>query len=117
MCNAHDAVRDCECETEIAECGWHRQRRHEQRGHRREQHDAHCTVVGIDDARQPRVPDPRPPQEAEDDESVRDAAPGCVVRHERAALRDRQDEDEIEEQLEWAHGVAVSARDTDSRCT
>jgi hypothetical protein len=56
--DAHCAVRHREGQPEVAERVGDAQRRDEQRGHGPEQHDAYAALVGIDDARQPRVPDP-----------------------------------------------------------
>jgi hypothetical protein len=76
------------------------QRGHEQPGHRREYRDADDALLGIDRARQPRVADPRPPQGAEHEQALGQARPRRLVGHERGALREREDEDEVEEELE-----------------
>ena len=57
-------------------------------------------LLGVDDARQPRVADPRPPQHAEHEQPLREPLPGRLVGHQRRALGQREHEDEVEEQLE-----------------
>jgi hypothetical protein len=72
----------------------------EQAGHRREDDEPHGPLLRIHDAREPRVADPAPPQNAEDEHPLGDARPRRLGRHERRALRQRKDEDEVEEELE-----------------
>ena len=43
---------------------------------------------------------PRPPDRGEDEQSATDPPPGEVVRHELGHLRDGEDHDEIEEELQ-----------------
>ena len=51
----------------------HGERRHEQPGHRAEHHEPDDPLLGIDDARQPRVADPGPPEHGEHEQPTRDA--------------------------------------------
>ena len=76
----HAAVGDGQGQAEVTERVGHAQRRDEQRGHRGEHHQTHPALVGVDHAGQPRVADPRPPQQAEHDEAPTDASPRRVVR-------------------------------------
>ena len=72
----------------------------EERGHRGEHHEPHAALLGVDDARQPRVADPRPPHHAEHEQALGEALPRRVGGHQRRALGEREHEDEVEEQLE-----------------
>ena len=60
---AHHCVGDGELHRPIAERFGHAQRGDQQRRHRHEHHQPHDALLGIDDARQPRVCRPRPPQQ------------------------------------------------------
>ena len=77
-------------------------------GHRAEDRQPHDALLGVDDAGQPRVADPRPPQHAEDQQPAGHALPGRVVGHQRRALRQREHEDEVEEQLERGDRLLVA---------
>jgi hypothetical protein len=105
---ADDRVGDRELECQAAERARHRQRDEQHAGHRAEDHDPDRVLLGIDDARDPRVTDPRPPKEREHEEALEQAAPVRVVRHELRALRQRQDEDEVEEELERRDLLALT---------
>ena len=116
MCGgAYRAVGHGQREAQIAECLWDAQRGHEQRRHRGEQDEADAALLGVDHAGQPRVPDPRPPQQAQHDETLADATPCRIVRHQRRALRDGEDEDEVEEQLERTDPLALAQDHPDAR--
>ena len=60
----HHAVGDGERERAVAERLRDAERDDEQAGHRAEHHDPDRALLGIDDARQPRVAHPRPPEHA-----------------------------------------------------
>jgi hypothetical protein len=97
---ADDRVGAGEQERLVAERAGHAQRHDEERGHGGEHHQPHGALLRVDHARQPGVADPRPPHHAEHQQALGEALPGRLVGHQRGALRQRQDEDEVEEQLE-----------------
>ena len=70
----------------------------------------HRALLGIDDAGQPGVADPRPPEDAEHQQPLRQPLPGRVVDHQRRALGDREHEDEVEEKLQRRHPLAFAQR-------
>ena len=97
---AHDGVGSREHEGGVAECLGHAQRHHEQARHGAEDRVANGALLGVDDAREPGVADPRPPQHGEHEDAACEALPGRGLRHERRALRQGEHEDEVEEELE-----------------
>ena len=105
-----DRVGDREDERRVVEGAGHADRRDQEPRHRGEDDEAHRALLGVDDAGEPRVADPRPPQDREHEEALRDALPGRLVSHQLRALRDREDEDEVEEELERRHRLALPER-------
>ena len=61
----------------------------------------------VDDARQPGVRGPRPPQQRQHDHRLRDPLPGRALDHQRRALRQRKHEHEVEEELQRRHPLAL----------
>ena len=100
---ADDEVGRREQQRVIAECVRDRERDHEHRSHRDEHHQAHVVPLGVERVREPRVRHPRPPHDGEDQEPARERLPGRVLGDVGGDLRDRKDEDEVEEQLQRAH--------------
>ena len=102
LAGPHDAVRDRERERTVTERLGDAERGDEQAGAMAANiDDPHAALFGIDHAREPGVAHPRPPQHAEHEHRPAHALPtSAVVGHERGALREREDEDEVEEQLE-----------------
>ncbi len=98
--DTHDRVRAREDERVVAEHVRDGERRHEHRDHGAEHHDPDLALLGIDGVRQPGVGGPRPPEDAEHDEALREPGPGRVAADQRGDLREREDEDEVEEELE-----------------
>jgi len=82
----------------------------QQRRHRDEDREPDGVLLGVDDAREPGVADPRPPQDAEHEQALRQARPGRLVGHERRALREREHEDEVEEELQRRDGLLLAHR-------
>ena len=105
---AHDPIGAREEQSLRVECLRHAQRRHEERRHRREHHQAHGALLRIHDAGQPRIAGPGPPQHAEDQQSLRQALPRRIAHHQRRALRQRQHEHQVEEQLEGGHVLLLA---------
>ena len=106
---AEDADREGEGEAEVAEGLLDAERDDQHRRHRREDDQADRALLGVDDAGQPGVADPGPPEHAEDQQALRQSRPGLVVGHQRRALGDREDEDEVEEELQRRHPLALAA--------
>ncbi len=110
LSGADDHVAAGEDEPEVVERLGDAERDHEQRRHRREHRQPDRPLLGVDDAGQPGVGGPGPPEDAEDEQPLRDPLPGRLVRHQRRALGQREHEDEIEEELERRHIGAVAKR-------
>ncbi len=98
--DVHDEEGDPEDDTVLAERFGDGQRGDEHRRHRNQHRPPDRALIGIDSVRQPRVSRPRPPERAEDQEAVREPAPRRIVRQHRRDLRESEDEDEVEEELE-----------------
>jgi hypothetical protein len=84
--------------------------------HRREHREPRQVLVGVDLVREPGVGAPRPPQGGEHQHAAAEPLPRGVVRHQGRDLREREDEHEVEEELErddaflaaGGHGASVS---------
>ena len=100
MHDVHDQKSDAENHTVPAEHLGDGQRRDEHRRHRSEHRTPYCSLIWIGGVRQPGVGRPRPPERPEDQETVTEAAPGRILRQHRRHLREPEDEDEVEEELE-----------------
>ena len=64
----------------------HAQRHDQQRRHRREHHEPDRALLGVDDAREPGVAGPRPPQQREHEHALAPAAPSVGVRRAISAV-------------------------------
>jgi hypothetical protein len=104
----HDRIGAGEDQAGVAERLGHAQPDDEQRRHRDEDHDPDGVLLGVHDARQPRVADPRPPQHTEHEQPLRQPLPRRLVGHQRRALRQREHEHEVEEQLQRADRVPLA---------
>ena len=100
MHDVHDQEGHPEHDTVTAERVGDGQRGDEHRRHRNQHRPPHRAHAGIDGVGQPGVGRPRPPERGEDQETVPEASPRRIVRQDRRDLREREDEDEVEEQLE-----------------
>ena len=100
---AHHAIGQGELQRQLVEGLGDADPDDQERGHGGEDHDAHRALLGIDHAGQPRVARPRPPEHPEHQHTLAQPRPGRVIGHQRGALREREDEDEVEEELEWHH--------------
>ena len=87
----------------------HADRGDQHRGHRGEEDEADRPGLGVDHAGQPGVAGPGPPEHAEHQQALRQPRPGRVVGHQRRALGDREDEDEVEEELQRRDPLALAA--------
>ena len=96
-----DAVGDGEGEGPVVEGLRHAQAHDQQPGHRPEDHQPDGALLRVDHARQPRVADPGPPQHGQHEQPTAQAVPVGVGDHQRRALGEAEDEDEVEEELEW----------------
>ena len=75
-------------------------RRNQRRAHRREHDQADGALVGVDRVRQPRVRGPGPPEHPEQEQPLDEPRPRRVVGDEAGHLGEREDEDQVEEELE-----------------
>jgi hypothetical protein len=83
----------------------------EEQGRHRDHHRAaEHALVGVRLVAEPGVAAPGPPQEEQQHEPAQCAPPAEVVGHERGHLGDREDEDQVEEQLQRGDPVAGVAR-------
>ena len=96
----HDEVRDPEEDAVRTERFRDGERDDEHGRHRREHARAHRSLLGLERVGQPRVGCPRPPERGQYDQPLPEPVPRGVVRHEQGDLRDGEDEDEVEEELE-----------------
>ncbi len=112
---AHDRVGAREQQRLVAERARDADRGDQERGHRDEDHEPHGSLLGVDDARQPGVADPRPPQHPERQKALEHAAPGRRVHDQRRALRQREHEHEVEEQLQRRYPLVVAQHRADAR--
>ena len=78
----------------------HAERQHEHRAHRAEHGHAADALVRAQDVAHPREPHPAPPEQAEHQHPAHDPLPREVVGHQGGHLGEREDEDQIEEQLD-----------------
>ena len=75
VARAHHAVGDGEAEGAVTERLRNTERDDEQTGHRDEHHEANPAFLGLDQAREPRVADPRPPDHRQREQSAPDSRP------------------------------------------
>ena len=75
LAEADDRVRGGEGERRAVERARDGERRDEQGGHGDEDRDPDRALLRVDDTRQPRVADPRPPEHAEHEEARGDPVP------------------------------------------
>ena len=64
--------------------------------------------LGVDRVRQPGVGGPRPPEHPEHEQALDEAGPGRVLDDEPGHLREREDEDQVEEELERRHPLLAA---------
>ena len=105
---AHHPVRDREQERAVPERLRNAQRGDEERGCCQEHRDSNRALFGLDDARQPRVAHPGPPEHGERQHPAPDSLPRRLGRHERGALSEREHEHEVEEELERFDDLALT---------
>ena len=103
-------VRAREQQRPVAERLGDRDRHHEAREHQPDQQEPHDDRVGVELVGDPRRVVPRPPDREQRDERLPDALPGEVLEQEMRDLRDREDEDQVVEQLERRRPLLLSRR-------
>ena len=101
-CSTDDEVRDGEPRGFVLVRVGHGQRHEQGAGHRNEHDQARDDALDVDCVREPRVGRPRPPDHRKDERGSRETGDGGVFEDECRDLREREDEDEVEEQLEVA---------------
>ncbi len=78
--------------------------------HRGEHAEAIQVLIGIDAVGEPSVGAPGPPDGGEDEQPFAEPRPPRVVRHLERHLGEREDEDQVEEELERRHPLLSRAR-------
>ena len=95
-------------------------RRHDERDPGRDQREhAHEVVIGVGRVQCPRELGPCPPDQPEQQHRAGDTAPREVRRSERGDLRDREDEHQVEEELDEGDGLVIGhgTGDESGACT
>ena len=100
MENADDEIRDGEDQGLFPERHRRRQGHDQHRGRRGEHGQAYGALFGVEGVGQPGIGRPGPPQRGQQQPAPQEAFPGLVRGKESGHLGDREDEDEVEEQLE-----------------
>ena len=78
----------------------YRHGQHEHRGHRAEHRHTAEAFIGAQHVPHPGETDPTPPEEAKHQQAAEQAVDREVVRHQGGDLREREDEHQVEEQLD-----------------
>ena len=107
MQHADDEVGDREPRGFVRECVRDGERHEEASEHRGEDEEARRDVLDVDRVGQPRVRRPRPPHEREDERGAREAGGARVLEDEGRDLGEREDEDEVEEELDVAGALLL----------
>jgi hypothetical protein len=110
------AVRDREGEGAVAERLRDKERDDEKAGRRRQHHEANGAFLGLDDAGEPDVTHPRPPDRREREHPSSDPRPTRLRRDQRRALREAEHEHEVEEQLERLDRLSFPKFGAEPRC-
>jgi hypothetical protein len=115
---ADEQACNAEYDCVLSESPGHRQGDAQHRPHGSEHREPHTALVDVGCARQPGVGGPCPPDRGEDEHCAEDSAPGRIASEEARDLGDREDEDEVEEQLERCDLILVlgSAHRSIIRC-
>jgi len=109
------AVGDGERQGPVTERLRHAQRDDQEPGDHTEHRDPYRALLRIDDAGQPGVRGPRPPQHRQHQQPSGEAGPMRVGDHQRGALGEAEHEDQVEEQLQRLHGLALAQLRAESR--
>ena len=112
---SHDEVGDSEEHALAAECARDGEGDEEHRSHRGEHARADDGLLGLERVGKPGIPGPQPPDRREDEQSVPDAPPREIVRHELGDLRDREHHHQVEEQLQGRDALFALDRSIDHR--
>ena len=83
-----------------SECRRRREGHDQHRGRRGEHDQSNAALFGVEGVRQPGIGGPRPPQRGKQEPAPQQPFPALVRGEEPGHLRDGEDEDEVEEQLE-----------------
>jgi hypothetical protein len=104
---ARRGVGDGEHEGVVAEGLRHRERRDQERAHHGEDQEPLAVLLGGHVVGQPRVRGPRPPEHREDQQALAEPAPGRPIGHQSGDLGQREDEHEVEEQLQRGYALLL----------
>jgi hypothetical protein len=107
---ARRGVGDREQQCVVSEGLGRRERRHEERAHHGEHEQPLEALVRGDVVGEPGVGAPGPPQRGQHQQALPEPLPGRVVRHEQGDLGQREDEDQVEEELERRYALLGAVR-------
>ena len=93
-------VAEAERDASVLEHRGDRERHEQESGHAAEEQQPVPEDVERDGVRQPDVAVVDPPDDREQQDDLRETRPGRIVRQQPSELREREDEDEVEEELE-----------------
>jgi len=108
--DVYDQEGNPENDTVTAERVGDGQRSDEHRRHRNQHRPPHRALTGIDGVGQPGVGRPHPPERRKDQETVSEPTPSRIIRQDRGDLREREDEDEVEEELKRSDALLALGR-------
>ena len=92
----------------VPERARHGERGDQHRPHRPEHDQPHDPLLGIDRVRQPGIGGPRPPEHAEHEQTPDEARPRRIGDDEPRHLRDRENENQVEEELERSDALLTT---------
>lgn len=101
----HEEERDTEYDAVPAERLGHGEGGDEHRRHCTQHRPPDATCVRVGDVRQPGIRGPRPPERPENQQCVGEPVPRRVARENRRDLRERENEHEVEEELERGYAL------------
>lgn len=108
MEDTRDEVRDAKGYAGGAERVGYRERHNEHRGDRPEHGEPDGSLFRVEGVRQPGVGGPRPPQHAKKHQAPEETTPSRIVGKEPRDLRDGENDNEVEEQLEGRYSSFAS---------
>ena len=86
-------------------------------GHHSEHDESNRAFLRLDDAGQPGITHPGPPQHGQHHHAPADAGPGGIGRDQGGALGEPEHEDQVEEQLERSDRLSLPQLGTQPRCS
>ena len=109
--NLHGRIGDGEPEASALKGGRDRRRQHQAAQHHQEDQDADGRQLGVEPVGDPGGVDPHPPHREKQQRDLDRAERREVLQQRMRDLRDREDEDEVEEQLRVGHAARLVRHD------